>query len=224
MQRPNNYCKPYSPNSLHWLGIVEFAARSDRLHSLRDPEYPLQDDPSVLPIHVSHMEWKKRFTRAYADCHFVLTPAGFLHKFSTANRNGPGGSVSSFTLFLPSCTLSRHVRVGMDLFCEIFFPPKLSDGWLESPLAFSLSVTWLSCTHIPFLQVQGFVRFTAPDRESGLELAFEPDWTGLQQHYFGMLQILFQSLLLFLPRPNGPWLAPGGAGRESRVIGCAGPS
>ncbi|KAF8808760.1 hypothetical protein BYT27DRAFT_7095978 [Phlegmacium glaucopus] len=91
---------------------IQFAARSDHLLDpdtpLRDPElisYPLKDDPSVFPVHTGHMERKKRFTRAYAECYFVLTPAGFLHGFSTADPNVPGGLVPSFSLFLPSCTL-----------------------------------------------------------------------------------------------------------------------
>lgn len=91
---------------------IQFAARSDHLLDpdtpLRDPEsisYPLKDDPSVFPVHTGHMERKKRFTRAYAECYFVLTPAGFLHEFSTADPNSPGGLVPTFSLFLPSCTL-----------------------------------------------------------------------------------------------------------------------
>ena len=91
---------------------IQFSARSDHLLEpdtpLRDPElisYPLKNDPSVFPVHTGHMERKKRFTRAYAECYFVLTPAGFLHEFSTADPNTPGGLVPSFSLFLPSCTL-----------------------------------------------------------------------------------------------------------------------
>jgi hypothetical protein len=91
---------------------IQFAARSDHLLDpdtpLRDPElisYPLKGDPSVFPVHTGHMERKKRFTRAYTESYFVLTPAGFLHEFSTGDPNVPGGLVPSFSLFLPSCTL-----------------------------------------------------------------------------------------------------------------------
>ena len=91
---------------------IQFAARSDHLLDpdtpLRDPElisYPLKDDPSVFPVHTGHMERKKRFTRAYTESYFVLTPVGFLHEFSTGDPNSPGGLVPTFSLFLPSCTL-----------------------------------------------------------------------------------------------------------------------
>lgn len=91
---------------------IQFAARSDHLVDpetpLRDPElvtYPLKEDPSVLAVHSGHMERKKRFTRAYSECYFVLTPAGFLHEFSTSDPNSPSGLVPTFSLFLPSCTL-----------------------------------------------------------------------------------------------------------------------
>ena len=91
---------------------IQFAARSDHLLDpdtpLRDPElisYPLKDDPSVFPVHTGHMERKKRFTRAYTESYFVLTPVGFLHEFSTGDPNIPGGLVPTFSLFLPSCTL-----------------------------------------------------------------------------------------------------------------------
>ena len=91
---------------------IQFAARSDHLLDpdtpLRDPElisYPLKDDPSVVPVHTGHMERKKRFTRAYTESYFVLTPVGFLHEFSSGDPNIPGGLVPTFSLFLPSCTL-----------------------------------------------------------------------------------------------------------------------
>ena len=91
---------------------IQFAARSDHLLDpdtpLRDPElisYPLKDDPAVVPVHSGLMERKKRFTRAYTENYFVLTPVGYLHEFSTGDPNSPGGLVPTFSLFLPSCTL-----------------------------------------------------------------------------------------------------------------------
>jgi hypothetical protein len=49
------------------------------------------------------LERKKRFTRAYREYYFVLTPAGYLHEYSTSDpyvRSTP-----QFSLFLPACTL-----------------------------------------------------------------------------------------------------------------------
>ena len=91
---------------------IQFAARSDHLLDpetpMRDPQaisYPLKDDSSVIPVHTGHLERKKRFTRAYNECYFVLTPAGFLHEFPSSDPNALGALVPSFSLFLPSCTL-----------------------------------------------------------------------------------------------------------------------
>ncbi|KAJ3506806.1 hypothetical protein NLJ89_g6664 [Agrocybe chaxingu] len=89
---------------------IQFAARSDHLLDpetpLRDPEaihYPLKDDPSVSPVHTGHLERKKRFTRAWAESYFVLTPAGFLHSFVSSDPSQT--HTPTFSLFLPSCTL-----------------------------------------------------------------------------------------------------------------------
>lgn len=91
---------------------IQFAARSDHLLDpdtpLRDPDvitYPLKDDPSVHAVHTGHLERKKRFSRAWGEAYFVLTPAGFLHEFSSSDPAGPGGLQPAFSLFLPNCTL-----------------------------------------------------------------------------------------------------------------------
>lgn len=91
---------------------IAFAARSDHL---LDPEtpmrttqsvtWPLKDDPCVVSVHTGHLERKKRFTRAYNENYFVLTPAGFLHEFASSDPTTPAGQVPSFSLFLSSCTL-----------------------------------------------------------------------------------------------------------------------
>ncbi|KAF9522447.1 hypothetical protein CPB83DRAFT_864422 [Crepidotus variabilis] len=89
---------------------IQFAARSDHLLDpetpLRDPSainYPLKEDPSVAPVHVGHLERKKRFTRTYSESYYVLTAAGFLHEFSSSD---PAVShTPTFSLFLPTCTL-----------------------------------------------------------------------------------------------------------------------
>jgi hypothetical protein len=89
---------------------IAFAARSDHLLDpdtpLRNPEtinYPSKDDPSVSAVHTGMLERKKRFTRAYRESYFVLTPAGFLHEYSSSD---PAASAHPmFSLFLPACTL-----------------------------------------------------------------------------------------------------------------------
>ncbi|KAG8906328.1 hypothetical protein FRB99_007108 [Tulasnella sp. 403] len=89
---------------------IAFSARSDHLLDpdtpLRNPEtieYPSKEDPSVVPLHTGMMERKRRYTRSYRESYFVLTAAGFLHQYDTADpveQTHP-----SFSLFLPSCTL-----------------------------------------------------------------------------------------------------------------------
>ncbi|PPQ96547.1 hypothetical protein CVT26_006334 [Gymnopilus dilepis] len=91
---------------------IQFAARSDHLLDpetpLRDPayiNYPLKDHHSTKPIHVGHLERKKRFTRAYHEAYFVLTPAGFLHEFASSDPTTHAGQTPTFSLYLPTCTL-----------------------------------------------------------------------------------------------------------------------
>ncbi|KAF7311306.1 PH domain-containing protein [Mycena kentingensis (nom. inval.)] len=90
-----------------WLA---FSGRTDHLLDpetpLRNPHtilYPSKDDPSVAPVHAGLMERKKRYTRAYKEHYFVLTPAGFLHEY--ASSDPVNAREPLFSLFLPMCTL-----------------------------------------------------------------------------------------------------------------------
>ncbi|KAK1223268.1 hypothetical protein PQX77_013856 [Marasmius sp. AFHP31] len=90
-----------------WLS---FSSRTDHLLDpdtpLRNPatiEYPSKDDPSAQAVHTGMMERKKRYTRTYREAYYVLTPAGFLHEFSSSDHNVAPTPV--FSLFLPACTL-----------------------------------------------------------------------------------------------------------------------
>ncbi|KAI0258102.1 hypothetical protein BC834DRAFT_913588 [Gloeopeniophorella convolvens] len=76
---------------------ISFSARSDHLLDpetpLRNPEaihYPSKEDPSVIAVHTGYLERKKRFTRTYRESYFVLTPAGFLHEYSSPTRRTLG--------------------------------------------------------------------------------------------------------------------------------------
>lgn len=89
---------------------IEFAARSDQLVDpetpLRDPTaiaYPGRDDPSTGAVHTGYLERKKRFTRAYREAFYVLTPAGFLHEYTSSDP--VQAPEPSWSLFLPACTL-----------------------------------------------------------------------------------------------------------------------
>ncbi|KAF8224385.1 hypothetical protein L208DRAFT_1444669 [Tricholoma matsutake] len=98
---------------------ISFAARSDHLLDpetpLRNPDhihYPSKEDPAVLPVHTGILERKKRFTRAYRESYFVLTPAGFLHEYPSSDPASPGNQNPLFSLFLPACTLGPPSATG----------------------------------------------------------------------------------------------------------------
>ena len=91
---------------------ISFSARSDHLLDpetpLRNPEavnYSSKKDPLVIAAHTGYLERKKRSTRMYRESYYVLTPAGFLHEYSSSD---PTQSTSPlFSLFLPMCTLGH---------------------------------------------------------------------------------------------------------------------
>lgn len=99
---------------------ISFSARSDHLLDpetpLRDPEhitYPSKEDPSVIPVHIGHLERKKRYTRTYRESYFVLTPAGFLHEYSNSDiTTYTSNATPIFSLFLPACTLGPPSTTG----------------------------------------------------------------------------------------------------------------
>jgi len=89
---------------------ISFAARSDHLLDpetpLRNPDnidYPGKNDPSVQPVHTGLLERKKRFTKSYKEGFYVLTPAGYLHEYSSSDPSTATHPV--WSLFLPACTL-----------------------------------------------------------------------------------------------------------------------
>lgn len=95
------------PPDREWIA---FAAREDHLVDpetpLRDPshiQYPSKDDPSIVPVHTGLLERKKRYTRAYREAYYVLTPAGFLHEYASSDPAVADRPL--FSLFLPLCTL-----------------------------------------------------------------------------------------------------------------------
>jgi hypothetical protein len=117
------------PPSHEW---ISFAARSSHL---LDPEMPLCDpmfisylnkeNPAVLAVHTGNMMRKRWWTRAWREGWFILTPAGFLHKFVSSDGRvgdgkgwggGPVGEKDAlepvWSLFLPMCTLGPQVASG----------------------------------------------------------------------------------------------------------------
>jgi hypothetical protein len=58
-----------------------------------------------VPIHAGNLERKKRYTRAYTESYFVLTPAGFLKEYYLSDSFTYGEQNVLSSLFLPECTL-----------------------------------------------------------------------------------------------------------------------
>ena len=89
---------------------ISFSARSNHLLDPDAPlwnyetiNYPSKEDPSEFAVHSGYLEHKTRFTRAYCESYFVLTPSGFLHEYSSSD---PALATSPlFSRFLPLCTL-----------------------------------------------------------------------------------------------------------------------
>ncbi|WFD20614.1 hypothetical protein MCAP1_002863 [Malassezia caprae] len=106
-----------------WLGLgvhmrslepnaewIAFASRSDHLldpdtplRNIETIDYPGKEDPSVIPVHQGILERKKRFTNAYKESYYVLTPAGYLHEHASSDTTRH--NVPELSLFLPECTL-----------------------------------------------------------------------------------------------------------------------
>ncbi|KAF9034515.1 hypothetical protein BJ165DRAFT_1417408 [Panaeolus papilionaceus] len=66
------------------------------LRSAELVRWPLMDELCVQPLHVGHLERKKRFTRNRASAYFILPPAGFLHEFASSHPSG-GGNAKAFS-------------------------------------------------------------------------------------------------------------------------------
>ncbi|KAH9988228.1 hypothetical protein BJV77DRAFT_964524 [Russula vinacea] len=83
----------------------EWISFSARFNHLLDPDKPLRNhetinypskEASVFAVHSGYLERKTRFTRAYCENYFVLTPSGFLHEYSSSN---PAQATSPLSLF-----------------------------------------------------------------------------------------------------------------------------
>jgi hypothetical protein len=77
---------------------------------LRDPNlitFPNQGHPASAPLKEGELQRKKRFTKSYTSCHFVLTKAGFLHAFHSGSIQGtdPKQLEPELSLYLPDMTL-----------------------------------------------------------------------------------------------------------------------
>lgn len=87
---------------------------------MRDPrniDFPGREDPFTSPIRTGTLERKKRFTRTYKSCFYVLTKLGWLHEFASSSDLDPsattqGGGGPIMSLFLPACVLGAPAERG----------------------------------------------------------------------------------------------------------------
>ncbi|KAJ6540575.1 hypothetical protein B0H19DRAFT_1313269 [Mycena capillaripes] len=94
----------------------------------RDPAAvvsPHRADPSVAPLRTGLLERKKRFTRAYRESFFMLTPAGFLHEYASS---AAADREPLFSLFLPMCTLGPPTRSAASAAAHKFHIEGRKDG------------------------------------------------------------------------------------------------
>ncbi|KAJ2914341.1 hypothetical protein MD484_g6083, partial [Candolleomyces efflorescens] len=121
---------------------IAFASRTEHLVDpetpLRDPGvivYPLMGEASTRAVHSGHLERKVssgfpslfhsskstststsgKTSGGYKESWYVLTPAGFLHEFSTSDPGDVRSAQPTFSIFLPNCTLGPASAPGASM-------------------------------------------------------------------------------------------------------------
>ncbi|KAK4700279.1 hypothetical protein P7C70_g5972, partial [Phenoliferia sp. Uapishka_3] len=91
---------------------AEYEFYASQEGSLMDPNTPYRtveaisfpglNHPATIPMREGPMERKKRFTKAYKEAYYVLSPSGYLHERRSSDENA---IKPIFSLFLPECSL-----------------------------------------------------------------------------------------------------------------------
>ncbi|GAA5916560.1 hypothetical protein JCM6882_002540 [Rhodosporidiobolus microsporus] len=86
----------------HFLSLNHLLPPSTPARDLDLLDYPHRNDAATRPLKEGVMERKKKWTREWKECFFVLTPAGYLHEYRS-----PSTPLSKphLSLFLPACTV-----------------------------------------------------------------------------------------------------------------------
>ncbi|KAI8606713.1 hypothetical protein EDD21DRAFT_360239 [Dissophora ornata] len=75
-----------------------------------DLAYPCKDSPYVIPVKTAHLSRKSSVLKSWKDEYFVLTLAGWLHIFGSADLDKD--SVPEHSIFIPTATLGAHAEAG----------------------------------------------------------------------------------------------------------------
>ncbi|KAF9209630.1 hypothetical protein BGZ49_002786 [Haplosporangium sp. Z 27] len=75
-----------------------------------DIEYPCKDSPYVLPVKTAHLSRQSTVLKSWKDGYFVLTLAGWLHVFSSADQEKD--HVPDHSIYIPTANLGPHAEAG----------------------------------------------------------------------------------------------------------------
>lgn len=75
-----------------------------------DLDYPCKDSPYVQPIKTAHLSRQSSVLKNWKDGYFVLTLAGWLHVFGSADQEKD--AVPDHSIYIPTATLGPHSEAG----------------------------------------------------------------------------------------------------------------
>ncbi|KAF8951009.1 hypothetical protein BGZ52_000854 [Haplosporangium bisporale] len=75
-----------------------------------DIDYPCKDSPYVLPLKTAHMSRQSSVLKSWKDGYFVLSLAGWLHVFGSADHSVD--AVPDQSIYIPTSTLGPHTEPG----------------------------------------------------------------------------------------------------------------
>ncbi|KAI1317557.1 hypothetical protein EDD11_008251 [Mortierella claussenii] len=75
-----------------------------------DLNYPCKDSPYVVPLKTAHMSRQSSVLKNWREGYFVLTLAGWLHVFGSADQGKD--AIPEHSIYLPTATLGPHTETG----------------------------------------------------------------------------------------------------------------
>ncbi|KAG0248694.1 hypothetical protein BG011_009998 [Mortierella polycephala] len=75
-----------------------------------DLDYPCKDSPYILPVKAAHLSRQSSVLKSWKEGYFVLTLAGWLHAFSSADH--AKDAVPDHSIYIPTATLGSHSEAG----------------------------------------------------------------------------------------------------------------
>ncbi|KAF9086584.1 hypothetical protein BGX23_008776 [Mortierella sp. AD031] len=75
-----------------------------------DLDYPCKDSPYVQPLKTAHLSRQSSVLKNWKDGYFVLTLAGWLHVFGSADQEKD--AVPDHSIYIPTSTLGQHSEAG----------------------------------------------------------------------------------------------------------------